>query len=115
MRTRVGLLGARRGRGSARPPRARVPQSGISEHLILKWVNHADLFRIHGVAAEYAELLEASGVDTVPELAQRNAAHLQSKMAEANEEKKLVRRVLAESEVEEWVTEAKGLQRRVDY
>ena len=36
--------------------------SGISEHLILKWVNHADLFRIHGVAGEYAELLEASGV-----------------------------------------------------
>jgi predicted flap endonuclease-1-like 5' DNA nuclease len=47
-------------------------KAGISEHLILKWVNHADLFRIKGVAGEYAELLEASGVDTVKELAQRN-------------------------------------------
>ena len=83
--------------------------------MILTWVNHSDLFRITGVAGEYAELLEASGVDTVPELAQRNAANLQAKMAEVNEEKKLVRRVPSESEVESWVTEAKTLPRRVDY
>lgn len=50
--------------------------TGISEHLILKWVNHADLFRINGVAGQYAELLEASGVDTVVELGHRNAEHL---------------------------------------
>jgi Domain of unknown function (DUF4332) len=41
---------------------------------------------------EYAELLEASRVDTVKELAQRNGAHLTAKMAEVNETKKLVRR-----------------------
>ena len=62
-------------------------KTGISEHLILKWVNHSDLFRINGVAGEYAELLEASGVDTVVELAQRNPTHLQAKMAETNEAK----------------------------
>lgn len=90
-------------------------KTGISEHLILKWVNHSDLFRINGVAGEYAELLEASGVDTVAELAQRNAANLQAKMAEVNESKKLVRRVPAETEVETWVTEAKTLPRRVEY
>jgi|SRR5450755_2113142 len=50
--------------------------SGIGHGQILTWVNHADLFRIRGVAGEYAELLEASGVDTVPELAQRNPEHL---------------------------------------
>ena len=60
-------------------------KADISEHLILKWVNHSDLFRINGVAGEYAELLEASGVDTVVELAQRNPTHLQAKMAETNE------------------------------
>jgi len=38
-------------------------------------VNHADLCRIDGVGSEYADLLEAAGVDTVPELAQRNAAN----------------------------------------
>jgi len=90
-------------------------KTGISEHLILKWVNHSDLFRIDGVAGEYAELLEASGVDTVPELAQRNPAHLQTKMGDVNQEKKLVRRVPSESEVVRWVNEAKTLPRRVDY
>ena len=90
-------------------------QTGISEQLILKWVNHSDLFRINGVAGEYSELLEASGVDSVPELAQRNPSNLQAKMAEVNEEKKLVRRVPSEAEVQKWVTEAKELPRRVNY
>lgn len=90
-------------------------QTGISEQLILKCVNHSDLFRINGVAGEYAELLEASGVDSVPELAQRNPSNLQAKMAEVNEAKKLVRRVPSEGEVQKWVTEAKELPRRVNY
>ena len=42
-------------------------KTGITEKLILKWTNHADLFRIKEVGGEYAELLEAAGVDTVPE------------------------------------------------
>lgn len=90
-------------------------KTGISEQLILKWVNHVDLFRIKGVAGEYAELLEASGVDTVPELAQRNAANLHTKMLELNEEKHLVRRVPTETEVHGWIDEARTLPRQVSY
>lgn len=56
--------------------KAIAEKTGISEHLILKWVNHADLFRIDGVAGQFAELLEASGVDTVVELGHRDAANL---------------------------------------
>ncbi len=89
--------------------------SGISEKRILKWVNHADLFRINGVAGEYAELLEAAGVDTVVELAQRNPEHLSEKLAEVNDSKHLVRRVPPPGDVARWVTEAKGLPRRVEY
>ena len=63
-------------------------KTGISEQLIQKWVNHADLFRINGVAGQYAELLEASGVDTVAELGQRNAANLTEKMEQVNSERK---------------------------
>ena len=62
-------------------------QTGISSKLILNWANHADLFRISGVAGQYAELLEATGVDTVPELAQRNPHNLHAAMVKANEEK----------------------------
>jgi predicted flap endonuclease-1-like 5' DNA nuclease len=78
-------------------------------------VNHVDLFRIDGVGEEYADLLEESGVDTVPELAQRKPANLHKKMVEVNEEKKLVRKLPAASQVEGWVAQAKKLPRVVKY
>jgi predicted flap endonuclease-1-like 5' DNA nuclease len=99
-------------------PRGReeiATSTGISSRLILKWVNHADLFRIKGVAGEYAELLEAAGVDTVAELAQRNATNLTKAMTDVNEAKKLVRRVPTETQVADWTAEAKTLPRKVTY
>ena len=67
-------------------------KTGISDALILTWVNHVDLFRIKGVGEEYADLLEKAGVDTVVELAQRKAENLFEKMGQVNEKKRLVRR-----------------------
>lgn len=90
-------------------------KTGVSEKLVLKFVNHADLFRIKGIAGEFAELLEASGVDTVVELAGRRPDNLAAKMAEVNEVKKLVRRVPVLKEVEKWVEQAKELPRAVFY
>ena len=75
----------------------------------------ADLFRIKGVGEEYAELLEASGVDTVKELRNRNAANLHAKMKEVNEEKKLVRQTPGLSSVESWVEHAKTLDPMVTH
>ena len=92
-----------------------VKDSKISASLILKFVNHADLCRIKGVAGEYAELLEAAGVDTVPELAQRNAANLTAKMTEVNAKKKLVRQLPSESRVTDWVKQAKKLKRVISH
>lgn len=92
-----------------------VEDSGMSATLILKFVNHADLCRVNGVAGEYAELLEASGVDTVPELAQRNADNLAAKMAEVNEEKSLVRQVPSATMVAKWVEQAKELPRVITH
>jgi predicted flap endonuclease-1-like 5' DNA nuclease len=89
--------------------------SGISGKLILEWVNHVDLFRIKGVGEEYSDLLEEAGVDTVPELAQRNAANLYAKLGEVNEAKKLVRRLPAQSQVADWIEQAKGLPRVITY
>jgi len=74
--------------GSTRKGRDELAaKTGIASKLILEWVNHVDLFRVKGVGEEYADLLEASGVDTVPELAQRRADNLHKKMAEVNAEK----------------------------
>jgi predicted flap endonuclease-1-like 5' DNA nuclease len=92
-----------------------VTQTGISATLILKWVNRADLARVKGIGEEYADLLEAAGVDTVPELAQRNPQNLSQKLREVNEEKHLVRRIPASSQVESWVAQAKELPRKVTY
>ncbi len=89
--------------------------SGISETLILEWVNHVDLFRIKGVFEEYADLLEEAGVDTVKELAQRNPANLYKKLVEVNDQKELVRQLPGKSQVENWVAQAKQLDRAVFY
>jgi len=90
-------------------------KSGIGGKLILEWVNHADLFRIKGVASEYSDLLEEAGVDTVVELAQRNPHNLFEKMRAVNAEKELVRRLPTEGQVSDWVAQAKALPRIVNY
>lgn len=87
----------------------------ISGKLILKWANRADLARVSGVGEEYADLLEYSGVDTVPELAQRNAENLHAKMEEVNSEKNLVHQLPSASQVAGWVEQAKGLPRVLEY
>lgn len=90
-------------------------KTGISESLILRWVNHADLFRIKGVAGQFSELLEAAGVDTVPELAQRNAENLQSALTKTNDEKNLAKTTPSLSQVTAWIAEAKGLPKIVHH
>jgi len=82
---------------------------GISEKLLLEWTNMADLMRVKGIGEEYSQLLEAAGVDSPLELANRRADHLYQKMVEINLEKKLVRRVPSLSQVEDWIAEAKQL------
>lgn len=80
--------------------------TGLSEARILTFVNMADLFRIKGVAGEYAELLVCAGIDTVKELATRNPANLADKLAEVNAEKKLTRKVPTTAQLEDWVKQA---------
>ena len=89
--------------------------TGISGKRILTFVNMADLMRVKGVGAEYAELLQASGVDTVKELRNRNAENLAAKMAEVNEEKELTRSVPSAKVVTGWVEHAKELDPVIEY
>jgi predicted flap endonuclease-1-like 5' DNA nuclease len=90
-------------------------KAGIGDALILEWVNHADLFRIKGVAEEYSDLLEAAGVDTVVELATRRADNLHAALAKTNAEKHLVRRLPPEKSVAGWIEQAKTLPRAINY
>ena len=84
-------------------------KAGIDQGRILTWVNHADLMRVKGIGPEYAELLEASGVDSCPELSHRRADNLVAKMKAVDEEKHLTRRVPTESEVIDWISQAAAL------
>ena len=89
--------------------------SGIGHAFILKWVNRVDLYRIKGVGSEYSDLLEVAGVDTVPELAQRNPANLTETLAEANAARNLVRKLPTVEQVTDWVEQAKTMPRVVTY
>lgn len=102
--------------GATRSGRKKLAEkTGISEKLILEWVNLSDLFRIKGVGEEYSDLLEEAGVDTVRELSQRKPENLLKKMQETNAKKKLVRQLPTLANVEDWVAQAKALPRVVKY
>jgi len=102
--------------GGTRKGRKEIAEkSDISEKLILEWVNHVDLFRIKGVFEEYADLLEEAGVDTVVELSRRKPENLYKKMAEVNTSKNLVRQLPGQSQVADWVAQAKKLPRAVSH
>ena len=103
-------------RGSTPAGRDQIAKdTGIRPGLILRWVNHVDLFRIKGVQGQYSELLEAAGVDTVPELAQRNPANLFPALVDTNEKKHLVRKLPTQDQVADWVTQAKAMPRVITY
>jgi predicted flap endonuclease-1-like 5' DNA nuclease len=102
--------------GASKSGRKKIAEeTGIDESKILKWVNMADLFRIKGVASQFAELLEAAGVDTVKELRNRNAENLHAKLSEVQAEKKLTRAVPALSTVADFIEQAKALPPLVTY
>lgn len=90
-------------------------KTGVSEKLILEWVNLADLWRVQGVGSEYSDLLEEAGVDSCAELAQRNAANLTAKLAEVNQQKNLVRALPTQTQVEGWIEEAKRIKIAVEH
>jgi predicted flap endonuclease-1-like 5' DNA nuclease len=88
-------------------------QTGIPEKTILEWVNLADLFRIKGIGEEFSDLLEASGVDTVVELALRVPENLHKKIIDVNSKKNLVRRLPTLTQIKDFIEQAKKLNKAV--
>ena len=90
--------------------------TGIDHALILEWVNHVDLMRIKGVGSEYSDLLEAAGVDSPAELANRNAANLATTVQEVVAARpSIVRRVPSETELADWIAQSKDLPNVVEH
>ena len=112
IRTTEALLAA----GATKKGRQELAKAtGLSPKLILEWVNHADLFRVKGIAGQYSDLLEEAGVDTVVELATRNPEALLAAMTKANDKKNLVNQMPGLSNVKAWIKGAKSLKRVVQY
>jgi predicted flap endonuclease-1-like 5' DNA nuclease len=88
-------------------------ETGLPESLILTWTNHADLMRINGVGGQFAELLEAAGVDTVKALAQRNADNLHAKLEETNDRLGLSGRVPSLEEIKKMIAQAEKMEQKV--
>jgi predicted flap endonuclease-1-like 5' DNA nuclease len=104
-------------RGATDTGRSRLAaETGISERLLLEWVNHADLMRLDGVGSEFADLLEAAGVDSCAELARRNAANLAQTFAELDAARpNTVRRVPSEETIQGWIEQADRLAKVVSH
>ncbi len=101
--------------GGASGRKSMASKIDVSEKVILEWVNRADLMRISGVGEEYSDLLEQAGVDTVKELATRNAENLADKMKEVNGDNKFTKTTPSEAVVEKWIAHAKTLVPKVTY
>jgi predicted flap endonuclease-1-like 5' DNA nuclease len=103
-------------KGGSKAGRTELAEAtGLSMNQLLEWVNRADLMRIKGVGSEYGDLLEAAGVDSPAELAQRNAENLAAKFVEINDAKKLVRSVPSATVVQGWIDHAKTLDKAVTH
>jgi hypothetical protein len=95
--------GTRRGRTEL------AKTTGLNSKDLQLWVHHADLLRVRGVGAEYAELLVAAGVDTLRDLRRRNPTALLAKLIGLNGSHRLVSRLPTEAMVEGWIASAGDL------
>ena len=114
----VGIRSTERLLDMARTVRGRkmlAMKTGFDEKRLLCWANVADRMRIKGIRKEYAELLQAAGVDTVKDLKYRNPANLANAIAEANKKRKMVRLLPSEKVVGNWIENAKKLQLKISY
>jgi hypothetical protein len=114
----VGIRTTERFLEMARTPKGRkalAEKTRLDEKDILRWANKVDRMRIKGVGEDYAELLEAAGVDTVKELKYRNPRNLAQAMADANVKRKLVRILPSEVVVVRWIERARKLPLKITY
>jgi len=112
IRSSNGLLEAAR---TSRARKALAAETGLSEKHLLRWVNLADCMRVRGISREYADLLRASGVDTVNALKYRNPAKRAEAMAATNRTRKLVRVLPSERTVGRWIDHARTLPPKITY
>ena len=86
----------------------------ISESLILRLAGSIDLLRIKGVGPGTADLLRASGADTMKRLANSDPEGLVMEMAQINDKKNLLKKTPTLKKVEGWIRQANTLPNLVE-
>lgn len=96
---------------SSRRGRADIAsRTGIATTDLLKWAQQADLMRVKGVGAEYADLLAASGVDTIKALRRRNAQNLMASLTQINSKRRRVQRLPTVEMIQGWIDAANVIE-----
>lgn len=90
-------------------------KAGVDVKAILELANRADLARVEGIGKVFSNLLENAGVDTIKELAKRDADNLHAKLTEVNGKLKLSGRLPTPAQVKDWIDQAKKLPKTLEY
>lgn len=85
-------------------------ETGISEERLTNWLHLADLLRVRGVGPQFAELLLAAGVGTVPDLAASNPDSLAAEVARVRRAQRLSRAAPPGTRIRRWVAQARSLE-----
>jgi predicted flap endonuclease-1-like 5' DNA nuclease len=86
-------------------------RSGIDETILTRLVRRADLARVKGIGAIFADMLEMIGVDQVALLARQDSRALHARLHELNAAERLARRSPTPDEVQQWIAQARALPR----
>lgn len=84
-------------------------ETGITSPKLLHWAKRAELMKIKNLGRDYADLLEAVGVESVTDLKRRNPESLHEMMHNANQAKKIVDRMPSLKRVANWIDDSKDI------
>lgn len=100
--------------GGAEQRRLLAARGQIDEAALGRLVRRADLARVKGIGAIFADMLELIGVDEVATLARQEPAGLHRRLYQLNAAERLARRAPTPEEVQDWITQARALPALVD-
>jgi predicted flap endonuclease-1-like 5' DNA nuclease len=100
--------------GSSERCRRLAARSRIDEATLTRLVRRADLARVKGIGAIFADMLEMIGVDQVADLAEQDPRDLHARLHQLNAAERLARRSPTPDEVQQWIAQARALPRLAD-
>jgi hypothetical protein len=81
-------------------------ETGINSPKLLGWARRAELMQIKNLGKDYADLLEAVGVESVSDLKRRNPEALLDVMQKRNSKNQIVDRMPSLKKVTSWIEDA---------